>query len=41
MHALLQIWPALHPRQALELLDFQYADCEVRRKAVEWLLVMR
>nr|XP_006815238.1 PREDICTED: LOW QUALITY PROTEIN: phosphatidylinositol 4,5-bisphosphate 3-kinase catalytic subunit beta isoform-like [Saccoglossus kowalevskii] len=34
MQALLQIWPKLQPDQALELLDYQYADNSVRSFAV-------
>ncbi|XP_064642151.1 phosphatidylinositol 4,5-bisphosphate 3-kinase catalytic subunit beta isoform-like [Lineus longissimus] len=34
MMALLQIWPKLPPEQALELLDFCYADTSVREFAV-------
>ncbi|KAI0229642.1 Phosphatidylinositol 4,5-bisphosphate 3-kinase catalytic subunit beta [Lamellibrachia satsuma] len=37
MQALLQIWPKLHPNQALELLDFAYADQGVRSYAVSCL----
>ncbi|XP_070560385.1 phosphatidylinositol 4,5-bisphosphate 3-kinase catalytic subunit beta isoform-like [Ptychodera flava] len=37
MQALLQIWPKLEPEQALELLDYQYADKSVRSFAVECL----
>jgi len=41
MQALLQIWPTIPPEQALELLDFQYADKEVRKFAVKCLQEMR
>ncbi|XP_077998659.1 phosphatidylinositol 4,5-bisphosphate 3-kinase catalytic subunit beta isoform-like [Glandiceps talaboti] len=37
MQALLQIWTKLEPEQALELLDYQYADDSVRSFAVECL----
>ncbi|ESN92774.1 hypothetical protein HELRODRAFT_96068 [Helobdella robusta] len=37
MHALLQIWSPLEPTDALELLDFQYADQYVRSFAVRCL----
>ncbi|XP_020608152.1 phosphatidylinositol 4,5-bisphosphate 3-kinase catalytic subunit beta isoform-like [Orbicella faveolata] len=35
MQILLQTWPRLDPEQALELLDFTYADQEVRKIAVQ------
>ena len=41
MQALLQIWPELPPTEALELLDFSYADKTVRRFAVQCLKHMR
>uniref|UniRef100_A0AAR2JUW3 phosphatidylinositol-4,5-bisphosphate 3-kinase n=1 Tax=Pygocentrus nattereri TaxID=42514 RepID=A0AAR2JUW3_PYGNA len=37
LQALLQIWPRLHPRDALELLDFNYPDQYVREYAVSCL----
>lgn len=37
MQALLQIWQPIPPTEALELLDFQYADKAVRKFAVECL----
>uniref|UniRef100_A0A672U483 phosphatidylinositol-4,5-bisphosphate 3-kinase n=1 Tax=Strigops habroptila TaxID=2489341 RepID=A0A672U483_STRHB len=37
LQALLQIWPKLLPREALELLDFNYPDQYVREYAVEYL----
>lgn len=41
MQALLQIWQPIPPTEALELLDFQYADKAVRKFAVECLKNMR
>ncbi|ELW48581.1 Phosphatidylinositol-4,5-bisphosphate 3-kinase catalytic subunit beta isoform [Tupaia chinensis] len=41
LQALLQIWPKLPPREALELLDFNYPDQYVREYAVECLQQMR
>ncbi len=38
---LLQIWPELSPTDALELLDFKYADATVREFAVKCLRNMR
>ncbi|XP_078374563.1 phosphatidylinositol 4,5-bisphosphate 3-kinase catalytic subunit beta isoform-like isoform X2 [Oculina patagonica] len=35
MQILLQTWPRLEPEQALELLDYTYADQEVRKIAVQ------
>lgn len=35
MQILLQTWPKLEPEQALELLDYTFADREVRKIAVE------
>ncbi|ELK16699.1 Phosphatidylinositol-4,5-bisphosphate 3-kinase catalytic subunit beta isoform [Pteropus alecto] len=40
LQALLQIWPKLPPREALELLDFNYPDQYVREYAVECLQQM-
>uniref|UniRef100_A0A3Q3RAC7 phosphatidylinositol-4,5-bisphosphate 3-kinase n=1 Tax=Monopterus albus TaxID=43700 RepID=A0A3Q3RAC7_MONAL len=37
LQALLQIWPRLSPRDALELLDFNYPDQYVREYAVDCL----
>ncbi|XP_041119907.1 phosphatidylinositol 4,5-bisphosphate 3-kinase catalytic subunit beta isoform-like [Polyodon spathula] len=37
LQALLQIWPKLSPRDALELLDFNYPDQYVREYAVQCL----
>ncbi|KAL7851419.1 hypothetical protein AOLI_G00217750 [Acnodon oligacanthus] len=37
LQALLQIWPRLNPRDALELLDFNYPDQYVREYAVSCL----
>ncbi len=34
MQALLQIWPELKPTEAMELLDYKYADVAVRKFAV-------
>ncbi|XP_072040803.1 phosphatidylinositol 4,5-bisphosphate 3-kinase catalytic subunit beta isoform-like isoform X2 [Amphiura filiformis] len=34
MQALLQIWPELKPTEAMELLDYKYADIAVRKFAV-------
>ena len=41
MQILLQTWPKLDPEQALELLDFTYADQEVRKIAVKCIEKMR
>ena len=41
MQILLQSWPRLDPEQALELLDFTYADQEVRKFAVQCIENMR
>lgn len=41
LQALLQIWPRLSPRDALELLDFNYPDQYVREYAVNCLRDMR
>lgn len=41
LQALLQIWPKLSPRDALELLDFNYPDQYVREYAVGCLRDMR
>ena len=41
MQILLQTWPRLDPEQALELLDFTYADQEVRKIAVQCIENMR
>lgn len=41
LQALLQIWPKLSPREALELLDFNYPDQYVREYAVRCLRDMR
>lgn len=41
LQALLQIWPRLCPRDALELLDFNYPDQYVREYAVNCLRDMR
>lgn len=41
LQALLQIWPKLPPREALELLDFNYPDQYVREYAVGCLQQMR
>ena len=41
LQALLQIWPRLSPRDALELLDFNYPDQYVREYAVSCLQDMR
>ncbi|XP_027440239.1 phosphatidylinositol 4,5-bisphosphate 3-kinase catalytic subunit beta isoform isoform X2 [Callorhinus ursinus] len=41
LQALLQIWPKLPPREALELLDFNYPDQYVREYAVDCLRQMR
>ncbi|XP_054839114.1 phosphatidylinositol 4,5-bisphosphate 3-kinase catalytic subunit beta isoform isoform X2 [Eublepharis macularius] len=41
LQALLQIWSKLPPREALELLDFNYPDQYVREYAVECLRHMR
>lgn len=41
LQALLQIWPKLCPRDALELLDFNYPDQYVREYAVQCLRDMR
>ncbi|KAL6467791.1 hypothetical protein MHYP_G00234680 [Metynnis hypsauchen] len=41
LQALLQIWPRLNPRDALELLDFNYPDQYVREYAVCCLQDMR
>uniref|UniRef100_A0A8B9HR82 phosphatidylinositol-4,5-bisphosphate 3-kinase n=1 Tax=Astyanax mexicanus TaxID=7994 RepID=A0A8B9HR82_ASTMX len=41
LQALLQIWPKLSPRDALELLDFNYPDQYVREYAVGCLKYMR
>lgn len=41
LQALLQIWPKLSPRDALELLDFNYPDQFVREFAVNCLRDMR
>ena len=41
MQILLQTWPRLDPEQALELLDFTYADQEVRKIAVQCIEKMR
>lgn len=41
LQALLQIWPKLSPRDALELLDFNYPDQYVREFAVNCLRDMR
>lgn len=43
MQILLQTWPMarLDPEQALELLDFTYADQEVRKIAVQCIEKMR
>ncbi|MBZ3886409.1 Phosphatidylinositol 4,5-bisphosphate 3-kinase catalytic subunit beta isoform [Sciurus carolinensis] len=40
LQALLQIWPKLSPREALELLDFNYPDQYVREYAVDCLRQM-
>nr|XP_012422409.1 PREDICTED: phosphatidylinositol 4,5-bisphosphate 3-kinase catalytic subunit beta isoform isoform X2 [Odobenus rosmarus divergens] len=40
LQALLQIWPKLPPREALELLDFNYPDQYVREYAVDCLRQM-
>ncbi|XP_057354713.1 phosphatidylinositol 4,5-bisphosphate 3-kinase catalytic subunit beta isoform isoform X4 [Manis pentadactyla] len=40
LQALLQIWPKLPPREALELLDFNYPDQYVREYAVSCLRQM-
>ena len=40
MQSLLQIWKDLPPNEALELLDYQYADKSVRAFAVKCLKVM-
>ncbi|KAJ8256327.1 hypothetical protein COCON_G00184790 [Conger conger] len=40
LQALLQIWPKLSPRDALELLDFNYPDQYVREYAVACLRLM-
>lgn len=37
VYFLLQKWRPLSPEAALELLDHQYADIQVRDRAVEWL----
>ena len=41
MQILLQSWPRLDPEQALELLDFTYADQEVRKIAVQCIEQMK
>lgn len=41
MQILLQTWPKLESEQALELLDYTFADQEVRRVAVECIEKMR
>lgn len=41
LQALLQIWPRLCPRDALELLDFNYPDQYVREYALSCLRDMR
>ena len=41
MQILLQTWPKLEPEQALELLDYTFADQEVRKVAVECIEKMR
>lgn len=41
MQILLQTWPKLEPEQALELLDYTFADQEVRKVAVESIEKMR
>ena len=41
MQILLQTWPELEPEQALELLDYTYAEREVRKFAVRCLEKMR
>ena len=41
MQILLQTWPKLEPEQALELLDYTFADQAVRRLAVECIEKMR
>lgn len=41
MQILLQSWPRLEPEQALELLDFTYADQEVRKFAMQCIEKMR
>lgn len=41
MQILLQTWPKLEPEQALELLDYTFADREVRKIAVECIEKMR
>lgn len=41
LQALLQIWTKLPPREALELLDFNYPDQYVREYAVGCLKLMR
>ena len=41
MQSLLQIWPKLPPSQALELLDFAYADQGVRSFAITCLRSIR
>ena len=41
MQILLQTWPKLEPEQALELLDYTFADQEVRKVAVECIERMR
>ena len=41
MQILLQTWPKLEPEQALELLDYTFADQAVRRIAVECIEKMR
>ena len=41
MQILLQTWPELEPEQALELLDYTFADQEVRKIAVKCVKKMR
>ena len=41
MQILLQTWPELEPEVALELLDYTYADQEVRKIAVKCIEKMR
>lgn len=41
MQILLQTWPKLESEQALELLDYTFADQAVRRIAVECIEKMR
>ncbi|KAG2462303.1 PK3CB kinase, partial [Polypterus senegalus] len=41
LQSILQIWPKLSPRDALELLDFNYPDQYVREFAINCLNVMR